>query len=74
MQYRYEIEHAPANLASAEGRTALVIRKRFEAVWVYKWGTLSLASPCEGKDCIHRGDSRRCSIGMKSSTLPLTSP
>ena len=48
MQYRYEIEHAPANLASAEGRTALVIRKRFEAVWVYKWGTLLLASPCSG--------------------------
>ena len=48
MQYRYEIEHAPANLASAEGRTALVIRKRFEAVWGYKWGTLSLASPRNG--------------------------
>ena len=74
MQYRYEIEHAPANLAFAEGGAVLVIRKRLEAVWVYKWGTLSLASPCEGKDCIHRGGSRRCSIGMKSSTLPLTSP
>ena len=45
MQYRHEIEHAPAMLAPAEGRTALVIRKRSEAVWVYKWGTLSLASP-----------------------------
>ena len=45
MQYRHEIEHAPANFAPAERRTALVIRKRSEAVWVYKWGTLSLASP-----------------------------
>ena len=45
MHYRYKIEHAPASLAPAEGRTALVIRKRSEAVWVYKWGTLSLASP-----------------------------
>ena len=45
MQYRYEIEHASAMLAPSEGRTALVIRKRSEAVWVYKWGTLSLASP-----------------------------
>ena len=45
MQYRHEIKHALAMLAPAEGRTALVIRKRSEAVWVYKWGTLSLASP-----------------------------
>jgi len=48
MQYRYEIEHASAMLAPSEGRTALVIRKRSEAVWVYKWGTLSLASPRSG--------------------------
>ena len=48
MHYRYKIEHAPASLAPAEGRTALVIRKRSEAVWVYKWGTLSLASPRSG--------------------------
>ena len=48
MHYRHKIEHAPASLAPAEGRTALVIRKRSEAVWVYKWGTLSLASPRSG--------------------------
>ena len=36
MQYRYEIEHAPANLAFAEGGAVLVIRKRSEAVWGYK--------------------------------------
>ena len=48
MQYRHEIKHALAMLAPAEGRTALVIRKRSEAVWVYKWGTLSLASPRSG--------------------------
>ena len=47
---------------------------RSDAVWVYKWGTLSLPSPCEGKDCIHWWGSLRCSIGMQSSTLPLTSP
>ena len=45
MHYRHEIEHAPASLAPAEGRTALVIRKRSEAVWVYKSSTLPLASP-----------------------------
>ena len=33
MQYRYEIEHAPAMLAPTKGWTALVIRKRSEAVW-----------------------------------------
>ena len=48
MHYRHEIKHAPAMLAPARGRTALVIRKRSEAVWVYKWGTLSLASPRSG--------------------------
>ena len=46
MQYRPEIEHAPANFASAEGRT--VVTMSSEAVWVYKWGTLSLASPRSG--------------------------
>ena len=46
MQYRHEIEHAPANFASAEGRT--VVTMSSEAVWVYKWGTLSLASPRSG--------------------------
>ena len=45
MQYRYEIEHASAMLAPSEGRTALVIRRRSDAGWVYKWGTLSLTSP-----------------------------
>ena len=45
MQYRYEFGHAVANVAFAKGRTALVIRKRSEVVWVYKWGTLSLTSP-----------------------------
>ena len=29
---------------------------------------------CEGKDCIHGRYSLQCSIGMKSGTLPLTSP
>ena len=48
MQYRYEIEHAPANLDSAEGRTVFIDESRSEAVWVYKWGTLSLASPRSG--------------------------
>ena len=32
------------------------------------------ARPCVGRDCIHWGATRRSSIGMKSSTLPLTSP
>ena len=41
MQYRHEIEHSLAMLAPAEGRTALVIRKRSEAVWVYNRGSLS---------------------------------
>ena len=45
MQYRYEIEHAPANLDSAEGGAVLIDEARSEAVWGYKWGTLSLASP-----------------------------
>ena len=48
MQYRYESEHASAMLAPSEGRTALVIRKRSEAVWVCIRGTLSLASPRSG--------------------------
>ena len=33
-----------------------------------------LTSPCEGKDYKHSGDKLQSSIGMKSSTLPLTSP
>ena len=48
MQYRYEIEHARANLDSAEGGAVLIDEARSEAVWVYKWGTLSLASPRSG--------------------------
>ena len=52
----------------------LVFKARSDAVWVYKWGTLSLASPCEGKDYKHSGDKLQSSIGMKSCTLPLTSP
>ena len=48
MPYRYEIEHAPANLDSAEGGAVLIDEARSEAVWVYKWGTLSLASPRSG--------------------------
>ena len=48
MQYRYEIEHAPANLDSAEGGAVLIDEARSEAVWGYKWGTLSLASPRNG--------------------------
>ena len=52
----------------------LVFKARSDAVWGYKWGTLSLASPCEVKDYKHSGDKLQSSIGMKSSTLPLTSP
>ncbi len=52
----------------------LVFKARSDAVWVYKWGTLSLASPCEGKDYKHSGDKLQSSIGMKSSTLSLASP
>ena len=52
----------------------LIFKARSDAVWVYNWGTLPLASPCEGKDCKHSGDKLQSSIGMKSSTLPLTSP
>ena len=33
-----------------------------------------LTSPCEGKDYKHSGDKLQSSIGMKSSSLPLTSP
>ena len=43
MQYRYEIEHASAILAPAEGSNLKIY-------------------------------TLRCSIGMKTSTLPLTSP
>ena len=32
------------------------------------------ARPCVGRDCIHWYSTLRSSIGMKSSTLPLTSP
>ena len=31
-------------------------------------------APAKGRNCIHWYSTRRCSIGMKSSTLPLTSP
>ena len=42
MPYRYEIEHAPANLDSAEGGAVLIDEARSEAVWVYKWGSREL--------------------------------
>ena len=35
----------------------LIFKARSEAVWVYNWGTLPLASPCEEKDCILCNDA-----------------
>ena len=45
MQYRYDIEHAPANLAPAEGRTAFIKGQRADAVIGMKSSTLQLTSP-----------------------------
>ena len=42
MQYRYDIEHAPANLAPAEGRTAFIKGQRADAVIGMKSSTLQL--------------------------------
>ena len=48
-------------------RTELVIRKRSDAVCVYKWGTLSLTSPCTGKGCTLCDDALWCSYWFLQS-------
>ena len=48
MQYRHEIEHAPAMLAPVGEGTGKVKDVRSDAVWACNRGTLSLASPRSG--------------------------
>ena len=75
MQYRHEIEHAPANLASAKGRTVFIDEARSDAVWVYNWGHAPASLAMRGEGLYSLMKLAPMQYGsIRGGTLPLTSP